>query len=167
MKIMEQRNYDHIKGWGIDADPENDPTYPIKTHQYENQQDIEWPRPELQSTEQEILMSNERPYMTAVYGSPLPPSGLSGFLRRYAFRYSESNLMHWLSLLLADRINVIEGLIGDAKTGKAPNIFAERGTKAAWKYDRKNQVAKVVTFTLITTAVFVLRRSVKRRRAGK
>jgi hypothetical protein len=162
---MEQRNYDHIKGWGIDADPENNPTYPIKTHQHENQQDIEWPRPELQCTEQEVLMSNERPYMTAVYGSSLPPSGLSGFLRRHAFRYSESNLGHWLSLLLADRINIIEGLIGDVKNGNLPNIFAERGTKAAWKHDRKNQVAKVVTFTLVTVAVFTLRKSLKRRRS--
>jgi hypothetical protein len=24
------KDYSHIKGWGVDADPKNDPTYPMK-----------------------------------------------------------------------------------------------------------------------------------------
>jgi hypothetical protein len=27
-----EENYKNIPGWGIDADPENEPTYPMKTY---------------------------------------------------------------------------------------------------------------------------------------
>lgn len=139
---MEQQHekYSHIKGWGVDADLTNNPTYPIKKNQ-QNQLPIT--RPTLQISEKEILHSNERPYMTAVFGTTAPPSGLSGRIRRYAFRYSESNLMHWLSLLLADRINVVEGIFQDISSGHIPNIPLEKGWKAQWKYNRKRMAKRM------------------------
>ncbi len=140
MKQQQHEKYSHIKGWGVDADPANNPTYPIKKSP-ENQLSIA--RPTLQISEKEILHSNERPYMTAVYGTIAPPSGLSGQIRRYAFRYSESNLMHWLSLLLADRINVVEGIFQDLSRGHIPNILLEKGWKAQWKYNRKRMVKRM------------------------
>ena len=57
----------------------------------------------------EILQSIERPSITPIFGTPQPPSGMSGMLRRAAFRYSESDLRHWLMLLFADRVNMVEG----------------------------------------------------------
>jgi hypothetical protein len=62
--------------------------------------------------------------------------GVSGMLRRHAFKYSEGKWAHWLTLLVADRVNVIEGIISDIKQGHFPNIIAERGGKAEWKYNR-------------------------------
>src|SRR3712207_7840697 len=51
----------------------------------------------------------------------------------FAFGYSESSYGHWLPLMLADRVGVVEGVLGDLKQGHLPNVFAEGG----WK-DRKS-----------------------------
>src|SRR6476661_4521598 len=98
-----------IKGWGVDADPENDPTYPMKHRTNEEHKGYSWDRPQQQKTDIEVLHSNERNNITAVYGTSVPPSGLSGMIRRFAFKYSESSYGHWLPLVLADRVNMIEG----------------------------------------------------------
>lgn len=120
-------NYTHINGWGIDADPENEPTYPMKKYTGDDHRRLNYERPPLQPVDVEVLHSNERPDITAVFGTSVPPSGLSGMIRRYAFRYSEGSWNHWLPLVLADRINVVEGIIDDLVHGHIPNIWAERG----------------------------------------
>lgn len=153
----QHRDYSHIKGWGVDANNDNEPTYPIKDYTGDDHDRLKWDRPELQKQETEILQSNERPYMTAVFGTSLPPSGLSGILRRKAFKYSESSYGHWLPLLLADRINVIEGIVDDIKQGYIPNIFAERGFGAAWKYNRTGLIIKGFTLLAVTCVAVVLR----------
>jgi len=38
------------------------------------------------------------------------PSGISGVFSRKAFKYSEGNWSHWLLLILADRVNILEGV---------------------------------------------------------
>lgn len=73
------------------------------------------PTPEPQPRRVEILHSIERPGLTPVFGSSVPPSGLSGVMRRLAFRHSESDLRHWLMLMAADRVNVAEGLVEDVR----------------------------------------------------
>jgi hypothetical protein len=156
--IMENipNEYSHIKGWGIDADPENEPTYPIKKYTGDDHKRINWERPPLQPVNMEVLHSNERPNMTAVFGTSVPLSGLSGAIRRFAFKYSESSYGHWLPLLIADRVNVIEGIIDDLKHGHIPNIFAERGWKAEWKHNPKGLVQKVAIGIAVTSAVIML-----------
>lgn len=148
-----ESRYAHIKGWGIDADPKNEPTYPMKKYTGDDHKRLNWQRPPLQPVTVEILHSIERPNLTAVFGTSAPPSGLSGAIRRYAFKYSEGSWGHWLPLLLADRVNVVEGVIDDLKHGHVPNIFAEKGWKAAWKYNRLGLIKKVVVTALVTTAV--------------
>ncbi len=133
----------HIKGWGIDADPENEPTYPMKHYTGADHQRLNYERPTQQVRTVEVLHSNERPSITAVFGTSTPPSGLSGKLRRHAFKYSEGNWNHWLTLLLADRINMVEGIIDDMKKGHFPNIIAERGWTAEWKYNKQNVIKNV------------------------
>jgi hypothetical protein len=145
--------YAHIKGWGIDANPENDPTYPMKRYTGDDHRHLNYNRPPQQKTKIEILKSNERPAITAVFGTSTPPSGVSGILRRFAFRFSEGKWWHWLALIAADRINVIEGLVDDVGSGRLPNIPAERGLKAAWKYDRKRVVRSTVIVLAIGTAI--------------
>ncbi|GAB3770064.1 hypothetical protein GCM10028818_07240 [Spirosoma horti] len=156
--IVEQipGDYSHINGWGIDADPKNEPTYPMKHYTGDDHQRLNWERPPLQPATVEVLHSNERPTLTAVFGTSSPPSGLSGALRRYAFTFSESEYGHWLPLLLADRINVVEGIVDDLKQGHIPNIFAEKGWKADWKYNRKGLVQNVLVGVVVTTAVIAL-----------
>ncbi len=151
------KDFSHIKGWGIDADPKHDPTYPMKPHRTDAEQTgYSWERPTLQPETVEVLQSNERPNLTAVFGTSTPPSGLSGMIRRYAFKYSEGSWGHWIPLLLADRVNVVEGVIDDLRHGHVPNIFAEKGWKAEWKHNPKGLVTKVATTVLVATALVAL-----------
>ncbi|WP_345955556.1 hypothetical protein [Mucilaginibacter sp. PAMB04168] len=149
-----EKDFSHIKGWGVDADPKNEPTYPMKKYTGDDHKRINWVRPPLQPVTVEILHSNERPNVTAVFGTVAPPSGLSGAIRRYAFKYSESSYGHWLPLLLADRVNVVEGVIDDLKRGHVPNIFAEKGWGAEWKYNRKALIQKVATGAILAVVVW-------------
>lgn len=146
----------HIKGWGIDADRENEPTYPMKKFTGDDRKRLNYDRPTLQSSPVEILQSNERPSVSAVYGTSTPPSGLSGMIRRFAFKFSEGSWGHWLPLILADRVNVVEGIVDDVKHGHVPNILAERGWNAEWKYNRKGVVKKALIGAAIATAVVAL-----------
>ncbi len=139
-----KQNFSHIPGWGVDADPENEPTYPMKVWTGDDHNRIQgWARPPLQPEDREVLMSNERPYMTAVFGTSSEPSGLSGKIRQFAFKFSESEYGHWLPLILADRVNAIEGIVNDLRRGRIPNIIAERGWTAEWKYNRKGLLKNV------------------------
>jgi hypothetical protein len=141
--------------WAIDENVENDPTYPMR-----NRKHTQVPsRPEQQIARVEILQSIERPHYSAVFGETVPPSGLSGQLRRYAFQHSESRYRHWLPLLLADRINVVEELVKDVKNGHIPNLFVEMGGRALWKYDKATLFKKTAFCALGTlAAVWAVRR---------
>lgn len=148
--------YTHIKGWGVDANNDNEPTYPMKKYTGDDHKRLNYHRPPQQASAVEVLHSNERPGLTAVFGTSTPPSGLSGMIRRYAFRYSEGSWGHWLPLILADRINVVEGIIDDLKHGHVPNIFAERGWKAEWKYNRQGVIKNVAVGLAVTSAMIAL-----------
>jgi hypothetical protein len=149
-------DYRNINGWGIDADPRNEPTYPMKKYTGDDHNRLNYERPPLQPVDVEILHSNERPNVSAVFGTSNPPKGLSGAIRRFAFRYSENQYRHWLPLLLADRVNVFEGVIDDISKGHIPNFFAESGWNAEWKYNKKGLIAKVITRVAIITAVIAI-----------
>ena len=149
-------DYSHIPGWGIDADPDDHPNYPMKKYTGDDHARLDYPRMEQQAATVEILHSNERPGLTTVFGTMNPPSGLSGMLRRYAFTHSESRYRHWLPLLLADRVNVVEGIIDDLRHGHIPNIFAEKGWGAEWKYNRAGLVKKVAIMAGITAAIILM-----------
>jgi hypothetical protein len=153
------KDYSHIKGWGIDADPKNDPTYPMKRRNNGEHAGYSWDRPTLQPVTVEVLHSNERPNITAVYGTSVPPSGLSGMIRRFAFNYSENSYLHWLPLLLADRVNVVEGIVEDLAGGRVPNIFAEKGMKADWKHDKTGLFTKLAIAAAITAGAVMLLRN--------
>jgi hypothetical protein len=151
-----------VRGWGVDADPKNDPTYPYRRRGADDHSG-QWERPPLQESDVEILQSIEHIRTPAVFGTSTPPSGVSGMVRRAAFRWSESNWTHWLLLMGADRINVIEGLVQDIGRGKVPNIPAEMGLGAAWEHDKKG-VATKAAIAVGATAVLVLLLSRRRSR---
>jgi len=149
-----ERDPAQVKGWGVDADPENDPTYPMKNRNDGEHAGYSWERPPQQPITTEILHSIERPNVTSVFGTSTPPSGLSGAIRRIAFRYSESSYGHWLPLMLADRVSAAEGVLGDLKHGHVPNVFAERGWKAEWKHNRASLVGRILgRLALVSAAV--------------
>ncbi|MGF6347620.1 hypothetical protein [Variovorax sp. W2I14] len=118
----------HIVGWGADLDHAHRPAYPMERTPPRLPHAM--PPPEQQHSHAEVLVSTERPRITPIYGTTLPPKGLSGWLRRQAFRHSENDLRHWMMLLLADRVNMGEGLIEDLSRGHVPNLYAEMGGRA-------------------------------------
>ncbi len=146
----------NIPGWGMDADPKNDPTYPIKRHTDADHQRINYEKAPQQPENIEVLRSNERPTITRVFGTAVPPAGLSGVIRRRAFKYSESDARHWMMLLLADRINVIEGIIDDFRKGTVPNIWVEKGWSAEWKTNRPAMIRKLTAATVVAGILIVL-----------
>ena len=149
-------NPSQLPGWNIDTDPDNDPTYPMRTRTADDHKGYTWERPTMQPVNIEVLQSIERPGITAVFGTSVPPSGLSGVIRRFAFKHSESSYLHWLPLLLADRVNVVEGVLEDLTHGHVPNIFAEKGYPVEWKYDKKGLILKLAAFTAVVAGATVL-----------
>jgi hypothetical protein len=158
---MEETRIDpaRVPGWGVDADPRNDPTYPMKRRTNAEHAGYTWERPPQQPVEVEVLHSNERPNLPAVFGTSRPPAGLSGVLRRFAFKYSESSYGHWLPLVLADRVGVVEGLLGDLARGHVPNVPAELGVRVEWRHNRKGlATGLLLAGAVVAAAVFLLRR---------
>ncbi len=150
------QNPSQLPGWNIDNDPDNEPTYPMRTRTPDDHKGYSWERPTQQPITIEVLHSVERPNVTAVFGTSVPPSGLSGVIRRFAFKYSENSYLHWLPLLLADRVNVVEGVLSDLVHGHVPNIFAEKGYPVEWKYDKKGLILKLAAFTAVVAGATVL-----------
>ncbi|QPH40487.1 hypothetical protein [Pedobacter endophyticus] len=143
---MNNENFDYksIPGWGMDIDSENEPTYPMKTYTGDDHKRSNYEKSPPQPVNIELLKSTERPQNSMVFGTSVPPSGLSGMIRRYAFKHSEDRYRHWIPLILADRVNAWEGIVEDLKSGIVPNIFAERGLKAELKYNPAGLAKKVV-----------------------
>jgi len=147
---------DHIPGWGMDADPDNDPTYPMKHWNGDDHKRIHYEKAPQQPVNIKVFHSNERPAITRVFGTSTPPRGLSGLIRKQAFKYSEGQAAHWMTLLLADRVDVVQGIIDDLRHGIIPNIFAEAGWRAEWKYNRKKLVGRIAVKALTIAAVVYL-----------
>lgn len=145
----------HIKGWGADLDRKNRPGVPMeRTPPRYTPADM--PTPPAQEQRVEVLVSNERPGITQLHGSVQPPSGLSGMIRRAAFKYSENDLRHWLMLLGADRVNVVEGIVEDLAQGHVPNVLAEMGIKSEWQHNKAGLAKKAAIAGLAAGAVYYL-----------
>jgi hypothetical protein len=145
----------HIKGWGADLDHKNRPAVPMERTP-PRYTPANMPEPPAQVQKVEVLVSNERPGITQIHGSVQPPSGLSGLLRRAAFKFTENDIRHWLILLGADRINVVEGIVDDLAQGHVPNILGEMGIKAEWQHNKKGLATKVAIAGAVGAAAYLL-----------
>jgi hypothetical protein len=63
--------------------------------------------------------------------------------------------------MLADRVNVIEGIVQDLAHGHIPNLISERGLKAEWKYNKKACIMKAGAITATAIALYLLRKRKK------
>ena len=163
MKVKDTENKvidpSQVKGWGIDANPKNDPTYPMKNRNNGEHAGYSWERPTQQPKSVEVLHSNERPNVSSTFGTSTPPAGLSGVIRRAAFKFSENSYGHWVPLMLADRVGVVEGVVYDLAHGHVPNVFGEMGWKAEWKHNRKSLVTRILIGAVVVTAAVAYVRS--------
>jgi hypothetical protein len=66
-----------------------------------------WLVPDQQRSDRPPLVGKGRP-LTPVYSTAIPPRGLSGAVRRMAYRVPDYRPSRWALLVLADRIDVLE-----------------------------------------------------------
>jgi hypothetical protein len=102
-----------IPGWGADLDPSVRPSFPRERP--DELATRHGSRPERQVEEWPRERSIEHTEMPAVFGTTLPPKGLAGVIRRYAFRYGEGRAAHWLLLMAADRVDSVESRLPDPR----------------------------------------------------
>ena len=81
-----------------------------------------WIAPPKQEQKTEILKDPTRPAMSSTFGSALPPKGLSGVIRRAAYRVPDYEVKRWLMLIFADRVDVLESDL--ARAVKRPETWA-------------------------------------------
>lgn len=152
------RDFSHIQGWGADLDHSNRPAYP-KERTPPRLEKVHWDQPEQQKTRMKIYHSTERPGITPVFGTSVPPSGISGKIRDYAYTFSENDIRHWMLLLFADRINVLEGIGQDIRSGHIPNLFAEMGMKAEIRHNPMGMAQKaLIASAAVGLGYFLMRR---------
>ena len=145
-----------VPGWGVDADPKNDPTYPYRDRSRDPGLSADWKRPPQQQPDVEILRSIEHNRLPAVFGTSTPPRWVSGMMRRAAFRWSESNWIHWLMLMGADRVNVVEGVVQDLARARIPNIPAEMGIKSALRHNKTGMARKAAIAVGVSAVIYGL-----------
>src|SRR5690349_21746787 len=100
-------------GWGADKTFDSRPGVPMEwrppkplkgAHRYLQPQ-----------TARAKMKRGETPHLTPVFGTAQPPSGLSGLMRRFAYRLPQHLARRWLLLIAADKVDVYGHRL--AKTG--------------------------------------------------
>ena len=117
-----------IPGWGVDLDPADRPSYP-KLDRLPTGARWDFPerQPELHPRERSI----EHAFLTPVFGTSAPTHGVSGVLRKYAYRrHSEAKAAHWLILMAADRVDALGAHVRSFATLNPDNPITETGVKA-------------------------------------
>ena len=117
-------------GWGVDSDPKDRPMYPMELPSDVTNAVRGNNVPPQQKQTVRIHKSIEHPDMTPVFGTSCPPRGLSGKIRDVAYGFSEGRLSHWMLLMLADRVDVVEGMAEDVAHGRSPGYIRDRGFRA-------------------------------------
>ncbi|MCU1585429.1 MAG: hypothetical protein JWM49_1985 [Microbacteriaceae bacterium] len=116
-----------IPGWGADLDPRDRPSVPRERHDT-GATGAHWDFPERQEEKRPRERSVEHRTLTPVFGTVAPTHGLSGVIRRYAYRkYSEARAAHWLLLVAADRVDAVESHLRSFATTRPDNPITETG----------------------------------------
>lgn len=116
-----------IPGWGVDLDPKDRPSYPRERFDPEAT-GAHWDFPERQEEKWPRERSIEHTMLPPVFGTSAPPKGLSGAVRKHAYRrYSEARAAHWLLLIAADRIDAVESHLRSFLTLRPDNPVTETG----------------------------------------
>jgi hypothetical protein len=123
-----------IPGWGVDLDPKDRPSVPKERYDPDGT-GAHWEFPERQPETWPREMSIEHKFLPPVFGTSCPPKGLSGVMRRYAYRrYSEARAAHWLLLLAADRVDAVESTLGSFLTRHPDNPITETGVLSEFSH---------------------------------
>lgn len=97
-----------VPGTAIDVTRDRRPGVPKENLPPRPVDGAHWTEPERQPDPGHVLKRKDLPELTPVFGTSVPPRGLSGVLRRAAYRIAEHRASHWLLLLFADRVDALE-----------------------------------------------------------
>jgi hypothetical protein len=155
-----------IPGWGVDLDPADRPSHP-KLRYDPGSTGAHWRFPERQPGAEGRERSVEHAFVTPVFGTAQPLHGVSGAVRRLAYRrFSEGRLVHWLLLVLGDRIDAWGAHLRSLASGR-PDLpvtgirseLTADGSARRGRSDRRHQLLDPVVATgpwLAATGVTVL-----------
>jgi hypothetical protein len=119
-----------IPGWGVDLDPRDRPSVPRERFDLDRG-GVAWDFPDRQPETWPRERSIEHGILTPVFGTTCPPRGLSGVVRKLAYRrYSEGRAAHWLLLLAADRIDAVESHLRSFATLRPDNPLTQTGVRS-------------------------------------
>ena len=123
-----------IPGWGVDLEPKDRPSVP-KERLDPHGSGAHWNFPERQPEKWPRERSIEHKFVTPVFGTSCPPRGISGAMRKFAYKkYSEARAAHWLLLLAADRVDVLENRLRSAVSGHPDNPVTETGVLSEFSH---------------------------------
>jgi hypothetical protein len=123
-----------IPGWGVDRDPTDRPSVPKESFD-PGVTGAHWEFPERQEERWPRERSVEHACVTPVFGTSCPPKGLSGVIRKYAYRrFSEGRAAHWLLLLGADRVDTVESHLRSLASGRPDNPITETGIRSEFTH---------------------------------
>ncbi len=117
-----------IPGWGADLDVADRPSVPKLLTDLDS--GARWAFPDRQLDMASRERSIEHRILTPVFGTAQPLHGISGAIRKVAYRFSEGRAAHWLLLLGADRVDVVENRITAVLRLRPDNPISEMGLKA-------------------------------------
>lgn len=101
---------------GVDLPPETRPGVPMSAPPAPDE-GAHWQRPARQPGGEKKLHRSALDRPTPVFGTAQPPRGASGLLRRAAYDVPEHLARHWMLLMLADRVDVMEDRLGPVLAG--------------------------------------------------
>jgi hypothetical protein len=141
----------------VDADPRRRPGVPMEAEPMLAGAAIA--APERQRIGEEHFHRAGIDRLTPVFGTAQPPRGLSGWLRRRAYRVGEHRARHWAMLLAADRVDVMEGRLGRCLGGA---VRATGAGRAAARIER-NPWPTVGVLAALAVAAGLAVRAARRR----
>jgi len=119
-----------IPGWGADLDPADRPSVPRERFDLDRS-GAHWTFPEQQPERWPRERSVEHAILTPVFGTSCPPRGISGAMRKLAYRrYSEARAAHWLLLIAADRVDSTGHHVRSLLTLRPGDPFTQTGIRS-------------------------------------
>lgn len=100
----------------VDADKARRPGHPMEQGP-EPIANAHWLKPDQQPAVPGLLVDPSRT-LTCTFGTQHPPRGLSGVLRRAAYRLPDYRMRRWAMLIFADRVDTLES--GLARAARNP-----------------------------------------------
>jgi hypothetical protein len=125
---------ERIPGWGVDIDPKDRPSVP-KLQFRDDLSGAHWEFPDRQPEKWPRERSIEHKFLTPVFGTAQPLTGLSGAIRKFSYAtYSEGRAAHWLLLIAADRVDAWENHLKSFLTLRPDNPITQTGVRSEFTH---------------------------------